>query len=140
MSEEFIGNGWAFPLRTDATGGVALVSREREIEESIRLILGHEPGRAADAARSSGAASTTTSLPRPTPRPRAGSPPTCASRSSAGSRGSSWRASTVSPDPCDQTVLYIDVRYSHRHRERSPQPRVPVLRDPGRGTGRPRRE
>src|SRR5207237_9273388 len=40
MSEEFIGSGWAFPLRTDATGRIALVSREREIEESIRLILG----------------------------------------------------------------------------------------------------
>src|SRR2546421_13096162 len=40
MSEEFIGSGWAFPLRTDPTGRIALVSREREIEESIRLILG----------------------------------------------------------------------------------------------------
>ena len=40
MSEEFIGSGWAFPLRTDATGRIALVSREQEIEESIRLILG----------------------------------------------------------------------------------------------------
>ena len=40
MSEEFIGAGWAFPLRTDATGSIALVSREREIEEAIRLILG----------------------------------------------------------------------------------------------------
>jgi phage baseplate assembly protein W len=40
MSEEFIGSGWAFPLRTDATGRIALVSREREIEESMRLILG----------------------------------------------------------------------------------------------------
>ena len=39
MSEEFIGSGWAFPLRTDATGRIALVSREREIEEAIRLIL-----------------------------------------------------------------------------------------------------
>jgi uncharacterized protein len=44
MGEEFIGSGWAFPLRTDATGSVALVSREREIAESIRLILGTEPG------------------------------------------------------------------------------------------------
>ena len=44
MSEEFIGRGWAFPLRTDATGGIALVSREREIEEAIRLILGTSPG------------------------------------------------------------------------------------------------
>ena len=40
MSEEFIGSGWAFPLRTDATGRIALVSREQEIEESMRLILG----------------------------------------------------------------------------------------------------
>lgn len=39
MSEEFIGRGLAFPLRVDHTGGVALVSRERELEESIRLIL-----------------------------------------------------------------------------------------------------
>ncbi len=40
MSNDFIGAGWAFPLRTDATGGIALVSHEQEIEESIRLILG----------------------------------------------------------------------------------------------------
>ena len=44
MSEQFIGRGWAFPLRTDATGGIAMVSREREIEEAIRLILGTSPG------------------------------------------------------------------------------------------------
>ena len=44
MSDEFIGRGWAFPLRTDTTGGIALVSREREIEEAIRLILGTSPG------------------------------------------------------------------------------------------------
>ena len=39
MSEEFVGAGWSFPMRIDATGGVALVSQERELEESIRLIL-----------------------------------------------------------------------------------------------------
>jgi hypothetical protein len=44
VSDEFIGRGWAFPLRTDATGGIALVSREKEIEEAIRLILGTAPG------------------------------------------------------------------------------------------------
>jgi phage baseplate assembly protein W len=44
VSEEFSGRGWAFPLRTDATGGIAMVSREREIEEAIRLILGTSPG------------------------------------------------------------------------------------------------
>jgi phage baseplate assembly protein W len=44
VSSEFVGSGWAFPLRTDATGRIALVRSEREIEESIRLILGTSPG------------------------------------------------------------------------------------------------
>lgn len=44
MSEQFIGSGWAFPVQTDATGSIALVSREREIEEAIRLILATAPG------------------------------------------------------------------------------------------------
>ena len=44
MGQEFIGTGWAFPLRTDATGSIALVSNEREVEESIRLILATAPG------------------------------------------------------------------------------------------------
>jgi phage baseplate assembly protein W len=39
MSVDFVGSGWAFPLRTDATGAIALVSDRREIEESVRLIL-----------------------------------------------------------------------------------------------------
>ncbi len=41
---DFVGAGWAFPLATDATGGVALVVREREIEEAIRIILATAPG------------------------------------------------------------------------------------------------
>jgi phage baseplate assembly protein W len=44
VTEQFIGRGWAFPLRVDQTGGIALVSREQEIEEAIRLILGTSPG------------------------------------------------------------------------------------------------
>lgn len=45
MGEQFVGAGWAFfPMRTDATGRIALVAREREIEESIRLILSTAPG------------------------------------------------------------------------------------------------
>jgi phage baseplate assembly protein W len=44
MSEEFIGRGIAFPLRIDATGGLALVEREREIEEAMRLILATSEG------------------------------------------------------------------------------------------------
>ncbi|WP_330241944.1 GPW/gp25 family protein [Streptomyces sp. NBC_00525] len=44
MGEQFIGAGWAFPPRTDATGSIALVRGERELEESIRLILATSPG------------------------------------------------------------------------------------------------
>jgi uncharacterized protein len=44
VAEQFIGAGWGFPLRTDATGGIALVTREREIVEAIHLILGTAPG------------------------------------------------------------------------------------------------
>lgn len=41
---DFIGRGWAFPIRPGMTGGIGLVSREREIEEAIRLVLGTAPG------------------------------------------------------------------------------------------------
>jgi phage baseplate assembly protein W len=37
---DFIGAGWSYPLGTDAAGGIALVTRDREIEQAIRLILG----------------------------------------------------------------------------------------------------
>ncbi len=40
MASEFIGAGWGFPLRMDATGRVALVAGGEELEEAIRLILG----------------------------------------------------------------------------------------------------
>ncbi|WP_198320560.1 GPW/gp25 family protein [Actinosynnema pretiosum] len=41
---DFTGRGLAFPVHTDATGSVALVSGSREIVESIRLILATAPG------------------------------------------------------------------------------------------------
>jgi phage baseplate assembly protein W len=44
MGMEFVGSGWAFPLRTDPTGRVALVSGTEEVEQSIRLILMTAPG------------------------------------------------------------------------------------------------
>jgi uncharacterized protein len=44
MSERFIGRGWNYPLKTDATGGIALAREERNIEQAIRLILGTAPG------------------------------------------------------------------------------------------------
>jgi uncharacterized protein len=44
VNPDFIGAGWAFPPATDATGGIALVTREREIDQAIRLILGTARG------------------------------------------------------------------------------------------------
>lgn len=44
MSERFIGRGWGFPLRVSATGGIAMVERDQEIGEAIRLVLGTAPG------------------------------------------------------------------------------------------------
>jgi phage baseplate assembly protein W len=113
MSDEFIGRGWAFPMRTDATGGIALVSREREIEEAIRLILGTTPGE------------------RPM-RPDFGcrihdfmfglADGTTANEIMAEVRRAlaRWEPRidvedvVVSFDALDQTLLYIDVRYSIR--------------------------
>ena len=51
MSEWFIGSGIAYPMRIGPSGGIALASHDEEIAESMRLILGTSPGRAADAPR-----------------------------------------------------------------------------------------
>ncbi len=40
MSEAFIGKGWAYPVHTDRSGGMALVSGDQELAESVRLIIG----------------------------------------------------------------------------------------------------
>src|SRR5687768_6370019 len=40
MAEAFVGSGLSFPLRTTASGSVALVSADQELREAIRLILG----------------------------------------------------------------------------------------------------
>jgi uncharacterized protein len=44
VSELFVGRGIAYPMRVGITGGIALTSREDEIVESMRLILGTSPG------------------------------------------------------------------------------------------------
>jgi phage baseplate assembly protein W len=111
MSEEFIGSGWAFPLRTDPTGAIALVSHDREIEESISLILGTAFGERPmrpdygceihDYVFSSINADTVSriavavreSLIRWEPR-------------------IAVKDVIVTIDPVDQTVVYIDVRYA----------------------------
>jgi uncharacterized protein len=115
MAHEFVGAGWAFPLELDQTGGFALVTDEREIEQAIRLILGTAYGE------------------RPM-RPDFG----CkihdfvfaeASATTAGLIAAEVRASLVrweprididdiqvSVDPADRSLLYIDIRYHIRDR------------------------
>ncbi|KAF4410875.1 MULTISPECIES: GPW/gp25 family protein [Streptomyces] len=44
MPEQFVGSGWSFPMRISPSGGIALVSGEREIEEAIQLVLATAPG------------------------------------------------------------------------------------------------
>jgi len=111
VNDEFIGAGWAFPVRTDSAGGIALVTREREIEESMRLVLGTAYGE------------------RPM-RPEFGcaihdevfSPADAATfgRIAADVRASlrRWEPRIavqevdVAPDENDASTLYIDIRYS----------------------------
>jgi phage baseplate assembly protein W len=42
--KEFLGQGLGFPLRVNARGEISLVRGSRDIEESIRIILGTRPG------------------------------------------------------------------------------------------------
>jgi phage baseplate assembly protein W len=113
VGEEFIGKGLAFPLKTDASGGIALVSREREIEEAIRMVLSTAHGE------------------RPM-RPEFGcgihdyvfasADSTTAGRIRYEVRRSleRWEPRIdvidvqVSNDPGDQTILYVDVQYALR--------------------------
>jgi phage baseplate assembly protein W len=113
MSEEFVGAGWAFPVRVNASGGIALVRRDQELQESIRLILG-------------------TALGERPMRPEFG----CAvhdyvfapaDATTAGRVAYEVRASLerweprievmeveVSMDPADASVLYINIAYAIR--------------------------
>src|SRR5256885_2973778 len=44
MAQDFIGAGWSFPLGVGSQGGIALVRREVELEQAMRLILSAYPG------------------------------------------------------------------------------------------------
>jgi len=44
MTADFIGAGWNFPVDVDATGGIALATQARDIEQAIELILRTAPG------------------------------------------------------------------------------------------------
>jgi uncharacterized protein len=115
MASEFVGAGWAFPLKLDRTGAFELVTDEREIEQAIRLIIGTAYGE------------------RPM-RPDFG----CrihdfvfaeANATTAGRIATEVRASltrwepritiddiVVSGDELEPSVLYVDIRYHVRDR------------------------
>ena len=40
MTSDFLGRGWSFPLRLDASGSFVLVNGDDDVDEAIRLILG----------------------------------------------------------------------------------------------------
>ena len=44
MAEDVLGTGWHFPIEMDGRGGISLSRRERDIEESIRIILSTAKG------------------------------------------------------------------------------------------------
>ena len=110
MAEQFIGRGWNFPLSTDATGSIALVGDDRDLQQAMRLILGTAPGE------------------RPM-RPEFGcgihnyvfapADATTAGRLASEVRRSLTRwepridvkAVDVSVDEYDRSVLYIDIQY-----------------------------
>ncbi len=111
MHDEFIGAGWAFPLGVNASGGIALVRRETELEQAMALILRTYPGE------------------RPM-RPDFGSRLRDfvfrgANELVTGELGTEVRNAitrweprvdvemvTVTPDPITRTTLYIDIEYS----------------------------
>lgn len=37
--QDFVGNGWRFPLAVNGRGGIALSRQEQDIDEAIRIIL-----------------------------------------------------------------------------------------------------
>lgn len=44
MSEDFLGKGWAYPVRSDHRGNIELSETDEDIKESIRIILGTAKG------------------------------------------------------------------------------------------------
>lgn len=39
MANEFIGNGWRFPILPDASGGLAYVDGDENVEQSLKILL-----------------------------------------------------------------------------------------------------
>jgi phage baseplate assembly protein W len=44
VDDDFIGRGWAYPMGTSQSGGIAMVTREQELVQAMQLVLGTAPG------------------------------------------------------------------------------------------------
>jgi hypothetical protein len=44
LNKDNLGVGWSFPLQVDGRGGISLSQHEKDVEESIRIILGTAKG------------------------------------------------------------------------------------------------
>ena len=44
MTDQFLGTGWSFPVETDERGDLKLSEADKDIRESIRIILGTAKG------------------------------------------------------------------------------------------------
>jgi Bacteriophage baseplate protein W len=44
MTDEFLGSGWAFPVRTDSDGAVVAVAQEDAVRQAIWVVLSTAPG------------------------------------------------------------------------------------------------
>ncbi|HEU5474596.1 MAG TPA: GPW/gp25 family protein [Actinophytocola sp.] len=109
-TQDFVGAGWAFPLGVGPQGGIALVRREVELEQAMRLILSTYPGerpmrpefgsRIRDFVFRSVNVETISELSRVVRdallrwEPRV-----------------DVEAVVITPDPADHSTLYIDIQY-----------------------------
>ncbi len=110
MAQDFIGAGWGFPLGVGAQGGIALVRREVELEQAMRLILATYPGerpmrpdfgsRIRDFVFRSVNVETIAELSRVVREALLRWEPRV-----------DVEAVIISPDPADQSTLYIDIQY-----------------------------
>ena len=42
--DDFLGRGWRFPLAVDGSGGMSMIGGEKDIEESIKIVLSTPKG------------------------------------------------------------------------------------------------
>jgi hypothetical protein len=128
MAESLVGVGFAFPMRLDPAGAVALVAREHKIEQSIRLILATAQGeRPMRPDFGSGVHNYVFSSDDAVTAGRLAY--RCAPPSSGGSCGSTSSTCRSPPKVHGDDCLLIEIHYVIRGTN-DPQPGVSLLHDP----------